>query len=90
MNLDSNDSRSASNTHHVLIKSVTVKKSIQPINQAFADEEDEPQGPHFKRAKLISTSDSNSLGWLICLVISVCYLFGQGYLWTCLFYLTKV
>ncbi len=67
MNVDSNDSRTAAGTHHVMIKSVTVKKSIQPINQAFADEDDEPQGPHFKRAKLISTGDSTSLGWLFSL-----------------------
>lgn len=43
---------------HVTIKAVKVAKSIQPINQAFADEDDEPNGP--KRAKLISTSEQST------------------------------
>ena len=41
-------------THHVTIKSFT-KKSIQPINQAFADEDDDASnGPQLKRARLTS------------------------------------
>lgn len=49
-----------STTKHVTIKSMSIKKSIQPINQAFADEDDESNGPP-KRAKLIS-SDSTPSG----------------------------
>ena len=46
-------------TTHVTIKQV-VKKSIQPINQAFADEDDEPNGPHFKRAKFTALNSESS------------------------------
>ncbi len=46
-------------THHVTIKQVS-KKFIQPINQAFADEDDEPNGPHNKRAKLHHANESAS------------------------------
>lgn len=59
MNQDSNDSR-VNSTRHVTIKAVSLKKSIQPINQAFADDDEETNGPHFKRAKLISANDTTS------------------------------
>lgn len=56
----SNDARPL-NTH-VTIKATKsmAKKSIQPINQAFADEDDEDSGPQQKRAKLLSESGMNS------------------------------
>lgn len=55
----SNDGRPL-NTH-VTIKATKsmAKKSIQPINQAFADEDDEDSGPQQKRAKLLSESGKN-------------------------------
>lgn len=40
----------------------TVKKSIQPVNQAFADEDGfEPSGPQFKRLKLLSSSEPTGM-----------------------------
>jgi RNA-binding protein 25 len=45
---------------HVTIKSFT-KKSIQPVIKAFADEDDEANGPQLKRPKLIgSLNDQES------------------------------
>lgn len=49
----------SSNHTHVTIKTV-MKKSIQPVNQAFADEDDDSNAPQLKRAKLISESGMNS------------------------------
>ncbi len=49
----------ASTATHVTIKTFT-KKSIQPVIKAFADEEDDMNGPQFKRAKLVSLSDQSN------------------------------
>ena len=49
----------ASTATHVIIKTFT-KKSIQPVIKAFADEEDDMNGPQFKRAKLVSLSDHSN------------------------------
>jgi hypothetical protein len=49
----------ASTATHVTIKTFT-KKSIQPVIKAFADEEDDMNGPQFRRAKLVSLSDHSN------------------------------
>lgn len=49
----------ASTATHVTIKTFT-KKSIQPIIKAFADEDDESNGPQLKRAKLSTLTDSEN------------------------------